>query len=83
MSFKMFKFFRYQCQICFSFKLISFDIFSLLIFFPLLPKNSIFLSSFISASLSPLHFVIIKLIFAGEMEIFLSFKKLYANLDNV
>ena len=67
----------------FSFKLISFDIFSLLIFFPLLPKNSILLSSFRSASLSPLHFVTIKLIFDGEIEIFLSLKKFYANFDNV
>ena len=58
----------------FSFKLISFDIFSLSIFFPFLLNNSIFLSSFLSASLSPLHFVIIKLIFAGEIEIFYPLK---------
>src|SRR6056300_575932 len=67
----------------FSFKLISFAIFSLLIFFPFLQKYSIFLSSLISVSLSPLHLFTIKFIFKGEIEIFLTPKKLYANLDKV
>ena len=59
----------------FSFKLISFEIFSLLIFFWFFEYKSILLSSLYSVSLSPLHLFMIKLMLDCEIEIFLLFKK--------
>ena len=57
-------------MLCSSVRLINFVIFSAVSFFPFLEKNSILFNSFLKTALSPLHLLIMRLIFDCDKDIF-------------